>query len=44
MERMLGEQVKMLKRDLRLAGLLGFLVIRTLVSTLMDVFYILSLF
>lgn len=33
----LGEQVNMMKRDLRLAGLLGFPVIRTLVSTPMDV-------
>ncbi len=33
----LGEQVNMMKRDLRLAKLLGFPVIRTLVSTPMDV-------
>jgi len=33
----LGEQINMMKRDLRLAGLLGFPVIRTLVSTPMDV-------
>ena len=33
----LGEQVNMMKRDLRLASLLGFPVIRTLVSTPMDV-------
>ncbi len=32
-----GEQINMMKRDLRLAGLLGFKVIRTLVSTPMDV-------
>ena len=33
----LGEQINMMKRDLRLAGLLGFPVIRTLVSTPMNV-------
>lgn len=33
----LGEQIKMMERDLRLAHLLGFPVIRTLVSTPMDV-------
>ena len=33
----IGEQVNMMKRDLRLAKLLGFPVIRTLVSTPMDV-------
>lgn len=33
----LGEQINMMKRDLRLASLLGFKVIRTLVSTPMDV-------
>ncbi len=33
----LGEQINMMKRDLRLAKLLGFPVIRTLVSTPMDV-------
>ena len=33
----LGEQINMMKRDLRLASLLGFPVIRTLVSTPMDV-------
>ena len=33
----IGEQVNMMKRDLRLAGLLGFPVIRTLVSTPMPV-------
>ena len=33
----LGEQINMMKRDLRLAHLLGFDVIRTLVSTPMDV-------
>ena len=33
----LGEQINMMKRDLKLASLLGFPVIRTLVSTPMDV-------
>lgn len=33
----LGEQVNMMKRDIRLAHLLGFPVLRTLVSTPMDV-------
>ncbi|HAV18200.1 MAG TPA: AP endonuclease [Erysipelotrichaceae bacterium] len=33
----LGEQIKMMKRDIRLASLLGFPVLRTLVSTPMDV-------
>lgn len=33
----LGEQINMMCRDLRLAGLLGFPVLRTLVSTPMDV-------
>ena len=33
----LGEQINMMKRDLKMAGLLGFPVIRTLVSTPMDV-------
>ena len=33
----LGEQVDMMKRDIRLASLLGFKVLRTLVSTPMDV-------
>lgn len=33
----LGEQVNMMKRDIRLASLLGFPVLRTLVSTPMDV-------
>ena len=33
----LGEQINMMCRDLRLASLLGFPVIRTLVSTPMDV-------
>ncbi len=33
----LGEQINMMKRDLRLASLLGFPVLRTLVSTPMDV-------
>ncbi len=33
----LGEQINMMKRDLRLASMLGFPVIRTLVSTPMDV-------
>lgn len=32
-----GEQINMMKRDLRLAGMLGFPMIRTLVSTPMDV-------
>ncbi len=33
----LGEQINMMKRDIRLASLLGFPVLRTLVSTPMDV-------
>ncbi len=33
----IGEQINMMKRDLRLASLLGFRVIRTLVSTPMEV-------
>ena len=33
----LGEQISMMKRDIRLASLLGFRVLRTLVSTPMDV-------
>ncbi len=33
----LGEQVNMMKRDIRLASMLGFPVLRTLVSTPMDV-------
>lgn len=33
----LGEQVNMMKRDIRLASLLGFTVLRTLVSTPLDV-------
>ncbi|MBR3643481.1 MAG: TIM barrel protein, partial [Parasporobacterium sp.] len=33
----IGEQINMMKRDLRLAGMLGFPIIRTLVSTPMEV-------
>lgn len=33
----LGEQINMMKRDIRLASMLGFPVLRTLVSTPMDV-------